>query len=334
MESLIHSTLNGFNSIILLVVLAFFLWLLGKGADLVVEESVSISLSWGIPKIIVGSTIVSLGTTLPEASVSVMAAIKGTSGLALGNAIGSIIADTGLILGLSAIIGLIPVKGETIKKQSNFQIIAVILLALACLPYKGLAIGGHVERWMGFIFVILLISYILYSIFSTKGSINESENEELSEKNSFIKSLFILAIGIFLIIVSSKILIPSVQILATRVGIPESIIGATLIAFGTSLPELITSVTAVRKGHGEIAIGNIIGADILNVLFVIGVSASVTKTGLSVPKEFLLVQIPFMLAVVFLLKFSIKKSKENIPKTHAFLLLGLYIVYIVLTFAL
>ncbi len=142
MDELIFGTLQDFNIIVLAAIIAAFLWLLGKGADIVVEEAVEISISWGVPKVIVGSTIVSLGTTLPEASVSVMAAINGEPGLALGNAIGSIIADTGLIMGICAIIGLVPVVGRIIRLQSRIQFAVVFLLAAASLLLGGLKLGA------------------------------------------------------------------------------------------------------------------------------------------------------------------------------------------------
>ncbi len=336
MEELIIGYLGNLNTIVLLLIIAVFLYLLGKGADLVVEQSVAMSLSWGVPKVIVGSTIVSLGTTLPEASVSVMAAINGTSGLALGNAVGSIIADTALILGLSVLIGLIPIKSKDIKKQANFQLSAVVLLGLASFSLIYSRGGARITQWMGFIFVALLIAYIIYSIKNSRDLSEDAleENGEEPVKESLLKTFSMLIIGIFLIILSSKILIPAIQIVAVRIGIPEAVIGATLVAFGTSLPELVTAVTAVRKGYGDLAIGNVIGADILNVLFVVGASASVTPSGLEVPASFLTIQIPFMLAAVLLLRLAIKKSEENIRKVFGYLLLILYIIYIILTFAL
>ncbi len=350
MEELILEYLTDMNTLILLVIIAIFFYLLGKGADMVVDESVSLSLSWGIPKVIVGSTIVSLGTTLPEASVSVMAAINGTSGLSLGNAVGSIIADSALILGLSILIGLVPVRGDAMKKQANIQVSAVLLLTISCFFYIASARGTRVSQWMGFVFIILLFMYIIYSIKSSKASVEticfeEGEKKvekkadkrgvgtrEEKSKSNPMKTFTVLALGIFLIIASSKILIPSIHIVATRVGIPEAVIGATLVAFGTSLPELITAVTAVRKGHGDLAIGNVIGADILNVLFVVGASASVTPSGLEVPKSFLFVQIPFMLVSVLLIRYAIHKSEKNIAKVFGYILLTLYIGYIALTF--
>ena len=144
----------------------------------------------------------------------------------------------------------------------------------------------------------------------------------------FLKLLF----GIAVVIISSKILIPAVELSAVRIGIPQSIIAATLVAFGTSLPELTTAVTAVKKGHGELAVGNIVGADILNILFVIGASASVTPEGLEVPVNFYKLQIPTMLILLITFRFFSKKHNNNITKKEGITLLGIYIIYIILNF--
>jgi cation:H+ antiporter len=137
-----------------------------------------------------------------------------------------------------------------------------------------------------------------------------------------------LTIGVTAVILSSKVLIPSVEITAIRIGIPQSIIAATLVAFGTSLPELVTAITAVRKGHGELAVGNIMGADILNVLFVIGMSASVTAKGLAVPVEFYTLQIPAMLVILATFRFFATRKGEDISRGEGLVLFGMYAVYL------
>ncbi len=153
---------------------------------------------------------------------------------------------------------------------------------------------------MGIGLVILLIIYIIGSIQYARNSNHENSNNTSEEEQSAILTIFKLAIGIVLVILSSKVLIPTVEITAIRVGVPQSVIAATLVAFGTSLPELVTAITAVRQGHGELAVGNIIGgADILNILFVIGSGgAAVTKEGLVVPANFYILEIPVMLIVL------------------------------------
>ncbi|MEA4986751.1 MAG: calcium/sodium antiporter [Anaerovorax sp.] len=339
MELLIHNYLNSFSTFFLILVIVAMLYILSKGADILVEEAVSLSLHLGIPKMIIGATIVSLGTTLPEATVSVLAAINGNPDLALGNAIGSIIADTGLILGLAALIGHLPVDRLVVERQGKIQVLAGFLLAVVCLPF--LSGGtGNIRQWVGWLFLALLVAYIYISIKWTKKSNTDesSEKEEtdddlIEEKSPLIFQLLKLVIGIVLVIGSSKILIPAVEISAIRVGIPQSIIAATLIALGTSLPELVTAITAVRKGHGELAIGNIVGADILNVLFVVGSAAAVTSGGLDVPVNFYKLQIPTMLIILLFFRFfSNGKNEEEISKKEGFVLFAIYCVYVVLNF--
>jgi len=332
MEELLQHYLNDLSTLILLVIIAILLWVLAKGADILVDEAVSLSIIWGIPKMVIGATIVSLGTTLPEATISVLAAIQGNPDLALGNAIGSIIADTGLIIGLAAMIGVLPVDKQTINRQGKLQIAAGVLLAIVCLPFLSSSPGGNIPQFVGFIFLGLLVAYIFISIKWSKNSgVDEGAILE-SEKGPITMQLVKLIFGVTLVILSSRVLIPAVEITAIRVGIPQAVIAATLVAFGTSLPELVTAITAVRKGHGELAIGNIIGADILNVLFVVGSAAAVTTGGLHVPSAFFKLQIPTMLIVLILFRIFSKNKKMVISKKEGFLLFMFYIVYLVLNF--
>src|SRR5690554_4265245 len=228
MEELIYPVLVEFSTLILLVVIGISLFLLGKGADILVSEAVSLSLRWGVPKMIVGATIVSLGTTLPEASVSVLAAIKGNPDLALGNAIGSIIADTGLIIGLAALIGHLPVAKSVVNRQGKIQLYSGILLAVLALPFIS---GGRINQYTGWIFIFLLIIYLYSSIkWARKSSVDtgtalpETVNQEkdctvekkAAEKDTALVQLLKLAAGITLVIVSSKVLIPTVEVTAGR----------------------------------------------------------------------------------------------------------------------
>ncbi len=385
MEALIHGYLVSFPTLILVIVIAAMLYTLSKGADILVDEAVSLSLHLGIPKMIIGATIVSLGTTLPEASVSVLAAINGNPDLALGNAIGSIIADTGLIIGIAAIIGSLPVDPIVVKRQGKIQLWSGVLLAVVSLPFLSSG-SGNISQWMGWIFICFLIIYIYTSIKWTRDistdeiavssisdEINTIEEDDLNEdkfdeyksseindsektvalkadkknvknttedtvlveeKSPLLIQILKLIAGITLVIGSSKVLIPAVDITAVRIGIPQSIIAATLVAFGTSLPELITAVTAVRKGHGELAIGNIVGADILNVLFVIGAAASVTAGGLKVPINFYKLQIPAMLVILITFRLFSRGENEEITTREGLILLSIYLIYLVLNFTL
>ncbi len=348
MDIFIHSCLEALPTIALALIIAAMLYVLSKGADILVDQAVSLSIHWGVPKMIVGATIVSLGTTLPETTVSVLAAINGNHDLALGNAIGSIITDTGLIIGLAALIGFLPVDRAIVKRHGRIQILAGILLAVVCIPFFSKA-NGNISQWMGWIFLVLLMIYIYFSIRWTKNPVlNRTDMDilkpPLKEKSSVSEEALVevksplpiqmlkLFGGIFLVVASSKVLIPTVEITAVRIGIPQSIIAATLVALGTSLPELVTAITAVRKGHGELAVGNIVGADILNVLFVVGSAAAVTSGGLDVPVDFYKLQIPTMLIVLIVFRLFTRGKNERITKLEGSVLLVLYIVYIVLNY--
>lgn len=335
MDAIVYSLMQSAPTFLLVLIAVISLFTLAKGADYLVEEAVSLSVQWGVPKMVIGATIVSLGTTLPEVSVSVLAAIQGNADLALGNAIGSIIVDTGLILGIASIIGNLPVDKKLINFQGRIQIGAAILLTIFCLPIFGINGIGVVRQWMGFVFVALLVVYIIISIKSSKQASIVSVDEQLVDKTSstFVLILKIL-LGIALVIVSSKILIPAVEISAIRVGIPESIIAATLIAFGTSLPELMTAIASVRKGHGDLAVGNIIGADILNVLFVIGAAAAFTPLGLTVPSNFYMLQFPAMLIILTAFRLFAKNKNGKIFRWEGIVLVALYLIYLVLSYTL
>ncbi len=328
MEELIVSLIENLPLLVLFIIIFAVLYLLGKGADLLVDEAVALSVKWGIPKILIGATVVSLGTTLPEASVSVMAAIQGNPDLALGNAIGSIICDTGLILGIAALISPIVLNKKLVNRQGWLQFGAGILLTLIAV-----FAGSAIPQWAGFVFVALLVLYMIVTVRWSKDS-GEAVGEELehTDQSSLFMVLLKLAAGAALIIVSSKILIPTVGVTAARIGIPESIIAATLVAFGTSLPELVTAISAARHGHGDLAIGNIIGADILNVLFVVGAASAVTPAGLPVPSYFFKLQFPMMIGILLVFRLITLFSKKDLNRLHGLLLLGLYAAYTVVSY--
>lgn len=211
MESIIHGFLESFPTIGIVGVIVVMLYTLSKGADIFVDEAVSLSVHFGIPKMIIGATIVSLGTTLPEASVSVMAAINGNPDLALGNAIGSIIVDTGLIIGLASLLGRLPVDQKVIDRQGRVQWLVVVLLALVSLPIFNPNSVGNIHQWMGWLFVAILVGYIYISIKWSKADHTEIEGIE-EEKSPLIVQLMKLALGVTIVILSSKVLIPAVEI--------------------------------------------------------------------------------------------------------------------------
>jgi len=333
MEAFIVGTVESLPTIVLFLIIFATLYTLSKGADILVEEAVRLSLLWKIPKVLIGATIVSLGTTLPEAAVSVMAAIQGNPDLALGNAVGSIICDTGLIIGIASLIGPLTLDKQMVNRQGWLQVGAGVLLVVVSLPYaaffRDAPLGGRIPQAVGFLFVILLAFYLWVSIRWSRDAIMEMTEEVEEETRPAPAGILLLklAAGVALIILSSKVLIPAVEVSAYRIGIPQAVIAATLVAFGTSLPELVTAVTAARKGHGELAVGNIIGADILNVLFVVGFSASATPGGLVVPPGFYFLQLPVMLLILLTFKGITHFEKKAIKPRQGVFLLLMYVGY-------
>ena len=340
MESAIEEFIGGQSTIVLFIVLAGLVFVLARAADLFVGKAVEISQSLGIPSMLIGATIVSLGTTLPEASVSVLAALNGNPGLALGNAVGSIICDTGLILGLGSLIAPLPLDRRIVNRQGWIQVGAGLLLVLFCLPYSHLnsvfARGGNLPQWAGVILVVLLVVYFYWSyrfgIAAAEAQKPEGGSKEIL--GVLVKDLLLMAFAVGLIFLSSKILISCAEELAHRFHVPQSVIAASLVAFGTSLPELATVLTSIRKGQGGLAVGNVIGADILNVLFVAGSAAAVTRGGLSVPTDFFSVHFPVMLLVLVVFRIGIWMGKASLSRWVGALLLGIYLAFLAVNYLL
>lgn len=355
MEEFIELTLKDAHWGVLLFVIGVSLAALAKCADLVVDYAVVLSQRSGIPKVIIGATVVSLGTTAPEVAVSVLAALKGDPGLSLGNAVGSIICDTGLILGLACLIRPLAIPFETANRQGWVQLGSAVLLVLFCIPWADplgpltRGVPGVFPQWAGFFFLFLLAVYLWLSVKWTAGSAavepvaggsatteeavaasgsepgGSDDNEE--DGSTFVTlTKLILAVGG--VVFCANMVIPAVKILAERAGVPDSVIAATMVAFGTSLPELITAVNAARRGHGDLAIGNIIGADVLNALFVAGASAAVTVTGLTADPVFFKLQFPAMLIVLIVFRIGIMTSKGTLGRSFGWVLLGTYAVYL------
>jgi len=319
---------------VLLGMIAVNLAVLAKGADWLVEEAVVLSERSGLSKVVIGATVVSLGTTMPEVAVSVFAAINGNSDLALGNAVGSVICDTGLILGIACLIAPLPLHKKMVNRQGWVQLGAGILLVVVSWPWNAPATafteGGRVLQIIGFAFLAILAWYIWQSVRWAREERNGTSLEDFEgdAKASTAWVLAKLVFAVFLVVVASHILIPCVEEAAIRMNIPQALISATLVAFGTSLPELVTCVTAARHGHGDLAVGNIIGADILNVLFVVGAAASVTPQGLEASPQFFRVLFPAMLTVLIVFRVGILFSGSHMKRGFGFVLLGTYLLVI------
>jgi cation:H+ antiporter len=324
-----YHILVNLNLFIVLSVLALSLIILSKAADLLVDNAAKLSKILGLSQLIIGATIVSLGTTLPELSTSVVAALQGNGGFALGNAIGSIITNTSLILGIAALFGKIPTDKETSQKLSML-ITAIMILFLTTIPYKIGNNSGLIPQWLGFILLMFIPVYIFYLIKS------ESNNNSQEKDNNAGKSLGI--IGAFIakiffagivIAVSASVLVASAEVLAVRMRIPDVVISSTLVAFGTSVPELSTCIAAARSNHGGLAIGNILGANILNILFVIGASAAITSDGITVPHTFYLTHFLGLAVVMGAFGFfAYNKKFHEISKIEGIILIMIYVAYL------
>jgi cation:H+ antiporter len=335
-ETLLQGLLAGQTTIILLVIIVVCIAMLSLGADWMIDGVVDLAERTGLPKIVIGATVVSLGTTLPEAFVSVMAAYMGNPGLALGNGVGSIIADTGLIFGLTCILAAVPVNRFILNRTGWVQVGTATMLVLISVGILLTTEGEpQLERWVGYLFLCLLVlyMYITYT-WAKQGTDVLPEDDALEhELMSISKSWILVFGGLLLVVIGARILVPSASEIALRFGVPEDVIAATMVAFGTSLPELMTAIAAIRKGHPEITVGNIVGADVLNVLFVIGAAA--VASPLVIPMNFFYFHFPAMLIILYSFRVFISMNKDGVfHRWQGFWLLGVYLCYVILQYTL
>jgi cation:H+ antiporter len=335
-ETVLRNLVAGLPIWLLFAVIVLCILVLSKGADWMIDGVVQLSRRTGLPKIVIGATIVSLGTTMPEAVVSVMAAWMGDPGLALGNGVGSIIADSGLIFGLTCLLATVPVNRYILDRTGWVQVGAATLLVVVSVIILVATKGNPVlYRGVGFFFLVLLGIYLYMTyVWAKKGGDMALEGEESddSELVGIVKSWIMLLGGLFMVVLGARILVPSASEIALRMGVPDDVIAATMVAFGTSVPELMTAVTSVRKGHPEITVGNVVGADVLNCLFVIG--AACAARPLAIPENFFLFHFPAMLIILYSFRFFIHKNRDGrFTKFQGAWLLGLYLIYVVLQYA-
>ena len=293
---------------IILLVLGFILLL--KGADWFVDGASSIASRFGIPQLIIGLTIVAMGTSLPEAFVSITAALKSNAAITIGNVVGSNILNVGIILGITALIRPLHIQNSTIKYEMPFMILATFVLIL-------LGINTTISRLDGIIMWLFFLGY-LYYIF--KMSKNQMEETEIKQTNP----LFI-PLGLVCLMIGSNFAVDAATNIAISLGVSQRFIGLTIVALGTSLPELVTSVTAAKKGNADIAIGNIIGSNIFNILFVVGSSALITP----VPFESHFIIDSFVAILIGLVLYLCTKKTRVLDKKAGILLLVTYSIYFI-----
>lgn len=336
-EALLHDLVAGLPTVVLLGFIAVCIVLLSKGADWMIDGVVDLAERTGMPRIVIGATIISLGTTMPEAFVSVMAAWMGNPGLALGNGVGSIIADTGLIFGLTCILAAVPVNRYILNRTGWVQVGSATLLVGISVALLMTSTGEPViGRTIGIVFLGLLAGYLYVTYLWAKNggdSALEGEQARASQPRDVWLCWVMIAGGLFLVVIGARILVPSASEIATRMGVPEDVIAATMVAFGTSLPELMTAIAAIRKGHPEITVGNVVGADVLNCLFVIGAAA--TARPLAIPPNFFYFHFPAMLIILWSFRAFISMNKDGrFKRWQGVWLLSVYGVYVILQYAL
>ena len=336
-EAVLHSYIDKQSLMVLLLLVVASIAVVAKGADWLIEGAVDLAVRTGLPKIVIGATIISLGTTLPEMFVSVMAAFMGNPGLALGNGVGSIIADTGLIFGLSCVLAAMPVNRYILNRTGWIQVGAALLLvaiSVIALATRAPDSPPMLERWVGFLFLALLVGYLYITYYWSKQKHNQEKNSldnDATEARGLALSWILLLGGLILVIVGARLLVPGASEIAERIGVPDDVIAASMVAFGTSLPELITAITAIRKGHPEITVGNVVGADVLNCLFVIGAAAAAVP--LAIPQNFYTLHFPVMLLILLSFRVFISTNKSGyFSKWQGVWLLTVYVGYLVIQY--
>lgn len=309
---------------LLLLVLGFVMLI--KGADWFVDGASGIAEKLGIPTLIIGLTIVALGTSAPEAAISISAAAKGSADIAVGNVLGSNIMNVLVILGITSIITPLAVQKSTIKIDLPFVIVLSAIFALLGLT------DNFIGRLDGVILWVLLVAYIVYLIIMAKKGMSENketsknDKEKSDKKTNFPKLIIFMIIGVALIVLGSDITVDAATSLAKMFGMSERLIGLTIVAFGTSLPELVTSITAALKKKADIAVGNIVGSNLFNILFVIGTSALITPVAYQ--SEFLVDSI-IAVAVAVLLLLCVLNKKHELKRWGGIIMVLSYAAYFV-----
>ena len=286
--------------------------LLIKGGDWFVDGATGLARRFRLPDIIVGATVVSIGTTLPEVMVSVTGALQGQGAMAYGNALGSIICNTALIAAISVAFNPGPVNVKTMKMPVIFFFTSAALYCLAAY------LLGEFPRWLGFVLLAIFVVYMFITV--RQGLKNPDEAHEKEEETGKPKQLWqellLLVAGAAVIAVGADLLVDNGTFIAQELGVPETVIALTFVALGTSLPELVTTITSLRKGHASLGIGNVIGANIFNLVLVSGTSVALAPFEVPVGKLLLgqnaslVLDIPVMLTVMLLLTVPALTTKK------------------------
>lgn len=298
--------------IVLLIVGFVFLI---KGSDLFVEGASSIASILKIPTIIVGLTIVAFGTSAPEAAVSITSSLAGSNAMAVSNVIGSNLFNILLIIGLCALLNELKISENVLEKDLPFLVIITILLTGLIL------IGWNISQLEGIILLVLIIGYVIYLIYTAK---NSSEADYVDKpKLTLPKSILFIIIGIVGIVLGADLVVDSASYIAIALGMSETLVGLTIVAIGTSLPELVTSLTALKRDENQLVIGNVIGSNIFNILFVLGASSAISPITVN---SNMITDLTIMV-IVTALCFLFGKTHGKFDKKEGLILVILFIGY-------
>ena len=303
-----------------------------KGGDWFVDGASALARRFHLPELLIGATVVSIGTTLPEVMVSTMSALSGHGEIAYGNAIGSVICNAALIAAITIAVRPGKVDPKTLKTPVAFFFAAAAIYCVAAY------VMGRFTRPMGFLMLAMFVAYMVVNVMQMKNAPAEPAPTE-EEEMPLVKTLILLVIGAALIAVGANLLVNNGTLIAQALGVPESVIALTFVALGTSLPELVTAVTSLIKGHSDLSLGNVVGANVFNLVLVSGVS--VTLAPFSIPQSAtlfgmnssLVLEIPVMLLVMLILTIP-ALLKGRLSRPQGIVLLAIYAAFCVVQFTL
>lgn len=312
-----------FNIFIILVGLAFLI----LGAELVVRSASNIAKKFYIPEILIGLTIVSIGTSIPELIITIKSAFKGSTDLILGNAIGSNLCNLLLILGIMGLIKPIYIQEETKKFHIPIAFFATTFLLIISILKE----NGVINSFLGVILIILFIAYIIYPILLDKKRIvkeykKAKENKDINNRNIFFQ-LFIILLGLILLKQGGDLVVNRATIIAENYGLSERVIGLTIVAIGTALPELITSIVSTISNNTDIGIGNLIGSSMVNFFLILGIGATIVPIKIS--EKFIENLFLLTFANILIWSFCYIPKKNIITRIKAFSLVGIFAIYLI-----
>ena len=304
-----------------------------KGGDWFVDGASALARRFHLPELLIGATVVSIGTTLPEVMVSTISAVSGHGEIAYGNAIGSVICNAALIAAITIAVRPGKVDPKTLKTPVAFFFAAAAIYCIAAYVF------GKFTRVMGFIMLAMFVAYMVVNVLQMKKApVVDAETSE-EEEMSLARTLILLVLGAVLIAVGANLLVDNGTLIAQALGVPESVIALTFVALGTSLPELVTAITSLAKGHSDLSLGNVVGANVFNLVLVSGVSVSLAP--FTIPQNStlfginssLVLELPVMLAVMLILTVpALVKGKLN--RGQGILLLAIYAAFCAVQFTL